>query len=318
MKYEIEKREKGTFIHFSNEEGFEVTFCDDGASIYEIKLDGISLTSSPMDKDYFVENGYWGKTIGRLSGRTKNAEVDFEGKKYNLPINEGNNSLHGGKEGFSFKRFDYRIKEDSIVFALVSPAFDQGLPGNVKLEVEYTIKNTILNIELRWKSDEDTLLNPTIHTYFNLGEKDIKNHLLCLKSSKVSCYDNELIPTGFVDVPDYMNFSKLKEIGESMDKDELKKSKARGIDHCYLPEEKAISLQSKRFRLTLTSDRPCIQVYSNNYPVDNLLMSGNKLDSRGLSVALEPFIYPNDFYLMKSKKEVWSKMYIKYEFERIG
>ncbi len=62
----------------------------------------------------------------------------LNGKAYNVPINNGPNSLHGGIEGFSYKVFDYEFIEDGVKFTISKDG--EGYPGTLDFYAYYTIE----------------------------------------------------------------------------------------------------------------------------------------------------------------------------------
>lgn len=135
-----------------------------------------------------------GKTIGRYANRIAGGTFELDGQTYNLPTNEGRNTLHGGPDGFS-KRV-WEINGD--LFELHSPDGDQGFPGTLECRVRYTWGHDCsLTIVYSATTDKPTVINLTNHVYFNLsGWGGIENHQLQVSASAYTPLDEELIPTG--------------------------------------------------------------------------------------------------------------------------
>lgn len=120
---------------------------------------------------------YFGATLGRTAGRIKNGEVYINGRPYVLTRNNAGNTLHGGKRGFSLENFSETriINNDSfvgVVLTYMSADKEEGYPGNLKLEVWYTLnEQNELKIRYRAISDKDTICNISNHSYFNMNPK---------------------------------------------------------------------------------------------------------------------------------------------------
>lgn len=157
--------------------------------------------------------GSAGKTIGRYANRIARGQFDLDGRTFTLPANEGRNTLHGGPDGFSKRRWS--IEDDS--FVLRSPDGDQGFPGAMECRVRYTWDDDCaLRIEYTATSDKPTVVNLTNHVYFNLsGGGAIDAHLLQVPASAYTPLDDELIPTGEVAsvVRTPYDFRAMREIG---------------------------------------------------------------------------------------------------------
>src|SRR5205814_8232040 len=50
---------------------------------------------------YLTDEPFFGATVGRYANRIANGKFTLNGKEYGLFINNGPNSLHGGKVGFN-------------------------------------------------------------------------------------------------------------------------------------------------------------------------------------------------------------------------
>ena len=92
-----------------NQTGMSVTICEFGGAITEIcvpdKLGRHSNVVAGYDslRDYVLGDGYLGALVGRTANRIANGRFTMDGVEYRLDINDGPNSLHGGKVGYSHR-----------------------------------------------------------------------------------------------------------------------------------------------------------------------------------------------------------------------
>jgi aldose 1-epimerase len=153
-------------------------------------------------KGYLGPHPYFGGTIGRFANRIAKGEFTLDGREYALPLNDGDNTLHGGREGFNRKVWKGEIvkgaRAASVQFTYVSADGEEGFPGTLKATVVYTLTDEDeLKIDYTATTDKPTPLNLTNHSYFNLaGSGDILNHVLQLNADQYTPVDSTLIPTG--------------------------------------------------------------------------------------------------------------------------
>ena len=146
---------------------------------------------------------YFGATVGRFANRIGGGRFVLNGKEFKLPINNnGKHCLHGGPEGFSFRMYDIKAEDDSILASILSPDGDQGFPGEMQFSVKYTLKDTSVSIEYFAQSDKDTVCGFTNHSYFNLNGATsgttMLNHTLQLDCDGYSEVDSDAFPTGHI------------------------------------------------------------------------------------------------------------------------
>ena len=95
-----------------------------GASLFEVyhKKKKINLILNLGSKEnYRYKHPNVGSTCGRYAGRISNSKFKIGNKKFNLNANEGKNTLHGGKIGFSILPWKKLNKsKDKIVYQLHS------------------------------------------------------------------------------------------------------------------------------------------------------------------------------------------------------
>ncbi len=151
-----------------------------------------------------------GVTVGRYANRIAGGRFCIGDNMYQLTVNENGNTLHGGKDRFQtrewraemYDRWGIVTNDESdaytVTFALRSVDGDQGFPGNLELRVSYELTDSDeVVIRYEAKSDKDTVVNFTNHSYFNMnGGGVVKDHTLWVDTNAYTEVDDKLIPTG--------------------------------------------------------------------------------------------------------------------------
>lgn len=153
---------------------------------------------------YAGDHPYFGAIVGRYANRIAKGKFSLDGKEYSLFINNGPNSLHGGKVGFSrkiWKAEPLKLAHGAAVkFSYVSPDGEEGYPGTLTVHVTYELTDdNALKITYHASSDKPTVANLTNHSYFNLsgaGSGDILKDVLQLNADRYTPVDDAMIPTG--------------------------------------------------------------------------------------------------------------------------
>lgn len=281
-------------ITIRNKNDLWVKLINYGAAITEIlvpdkdgRIENIVLTYEDVE-DYITNSAYFGATIGRTSGRIGNGQFILDDKIYELNRNYGVNHGHGGPKGFSFKVWDYKIKEDDdkiqVEFTYLSKDMDENYPGNLQVKVRYTLKNTNeLIIEYEGETDKKTLCNLTNHSYFNLSgdyKRKVTDQYLKISSKSFLELDSNNIPTGkFINVYGTpMDFNDFKTIGRDIYKSYEQLNMTGGYDHTWMldKENNQIEMQDKISgrKMTISTTYPSVVVYSYNFPNNERLKSG--------------------------------------------
>ena len=226
--------------------------------------------------DGFLQKGvpYFGALIGRYGNRIANARFTLDGKTYTLAANNGPNSLHGGNKGFDKVYWNIeKAGDSSLKLTYDSKDGEEGYPGNLKVEVIYTLTaDNGLKIAYTARTDKATPINLTNHCYFNLSagrDSTILNHELMLNAAKYTPVNKTLIPTGKIeDVKGGpMDFTAAKLIGKDIAQVE------GGYDHNWVLNKNGNALEkvaalsdpgSGRVMEVWTTE-PGIQFYSGNF-----------------------------------------------------
>ena len=265
----------------------EATILSLGGIIQSLKIAG--KDGKPVDvvlgyndvASYEQNGGYLGALIGRCGNRIEKGRLVIDGEEYSLYCNDRGNHLHGGKEGFDKKLWNYVFDgDDGNTLALSLRSFDmeENYPGNVNIQVNYTLVNGELKIEYGAISDRKTVLNFTNHAYFNLdgeGSGNIYDTFLQIAADRYTPTDENLIPHGeFKNVEGTpFDFRKGRRIGEKIgDPDDEDLRYGDGYDMnfvCNKPKGeygKIAEAEGARSGIVMEvfTDMPAVQLYTGN------------------------------------------------------
>lgn len=268
-------------------------------------------------KDYLELSPYFGAVVGRVAGRIKDAEFELDGDEFQLTANEDPNHLHGGKQGFNsvIWKTEFIEQDDAIGlrFSYLSRDGEEGYPGNLDTDILYLLSNSNeLSITYQARTDRKTLVNLTNHSYFNLSgnlKRDCCEHVLHVESDSFLELGPDLIPTGKM----------LNCKGTSFDFNQgrvlqtgIKSSHPQnvlagnGYDHPLVFNklgENTITLSEKESgrSLLVTTDQPCVVVYTGNYLAGPYSIYGVRaknylgvcLETQGLPDAIHQADFPS-------------------------
>ena len=194
----------------TNKKGMEVAITNFGGIIVTLKapdrngkFDDVVLGYDSLD-GYLTNKAFFGALIGRYGNRIAHGKFTLNGKTYTLPKNDGDNTLHGGPEGFNKRLWTAKdvssAKGQALELTYLSADGEEGFPGNLKARVVYTLTDqNELTIAYSATTDKETVVNLTNHSYFNLagqGSGDILGHELMIRGDHITAVDDTLIPTG--------------------------------------------------------------------------------------------------------------------------
>jgi aldose 1-epimerase len=153
---------------------------------------------------YAGNQPYFGAIVGRYANRIAKGKFTLDGREYSLFVNNGPNSLHGGKVGFNRKVWKAEpltvARGAAVKFTYVSADGEEGYPGTLTVEATYELTDdSAIKISYRASTDKPTVVNLTNHSYFNLsgaGSGDVLKNVLQLDADRYTPVDDTLIPTG--------------------------------------------------------------------------------------------------------------------------
>lgn len=204
-------------------------------------MDDVVLGYNNIDQ-YLNNTGerYLGAVVGRCANRIAGGSFVLNDVEYQLPKNDGENTLHGGELGTDRVVWDVMSANDSVLVMHVTlPDGQDGFPGNLDITMTYALtKENEFRIDYLATTDQTTLCNLSNHTFFNLqGEGNIVlDHQLQINGPWILPVDKELIPTGsFLSVKDTpFDFSEMHAIKEHIDDNHVQLENGHGYDHNWI------------------------------------------------------------------------------------
>jgi aldose 1-epimerase len=249
-------------------------------------------------------DAFFGAIIGRYANRIAHGSFALDGKKYSLPLNNGENTLHGGPHAFNNVVWKAKPLADGVELTYLSKDGEAGFPGNLTAAVRYTLVKGDLRIEYSATTDKDTVVNLTNHSYFNLaGQGDILNHQLTLHASRFTPVDAGLIPTGELESVEStpFDFRKATAVGARIDANDEQLHLGHGYDHNWvldssggkLAEAAEVYDPSSGRVLKVLTDQPGIQFYTGNFLDGSIKGKGGKPDEHRSALCLETQHFPD-------------------------
>ncbi|MGR6967846.1 aldose epimerase family protein [Geodermatophilus sp. URMC 61] len=285
------------------------------------QVENVVLGYPDLEGYYTQGDPYFGALIGRYGNRIAGGRFTLDGQTYQLPLNDGPNTLHGGPGGFSERVWTATDVSDADVAALqlqlVSEDGDQGFPGTLTTTVTYRLDaESRLTVHYEATTDAPTVVNLTQHTYWNLageGSGDVYDHELQLNASGFTPVDETLIPTGEIAPVEGtpFDFRGPTPIGARIRVADQQLLYGQGYDHNWVLdrgddgaregsdaedalEEAAVLHDPASGRtLTISTTEPGIQFYSGNFLNGTLVGTGGGVYRQGDGLALETQHFPD-------------------------
>jgi aldose 1-epimerase len=264
-------------------------------------------------EEYIKGNPYFGAICGRYANRIANGRFVIDGITYQLPVNNGPNSLHGGPEGFNNQVFDVKgiittSTGEQVEMVYVSKDGEMGYPGTLVLKVTYTVtNNNELRLDYEATTDKTTHVNICSHSFFNLsgaGNGDILKHELIINADRFTPGSDVLIPTGELKAVKGtpMDFTQSEIIGKRIDDNFDQLAHGKGYDHNWVINSKkpgeltlaAVCFDPNSGRLMeVHTTQPGIQLYTGNWLDGSDKGKGGKSYGMRSALCLETQNFPD-------------------------
>lgn len=290
----------------TNEFGMTAEILDYGVTVRSIVVP--DRDGKPVDvvlgydtlEEYMSNGGYLGATIGRFANRIGGAGFTLNGKEYKLYAAKGLHHAHGGKVGFDKRVWSAEQTGDAVRFFRVSPDGEEGYPGNLQVSVTIGWVGNSLRIFYEATTDQDTILNLTNHSYFNLngeGNGNVHEHVMQINADQYVPCDQTALPTGeLADVEGTaMDFRVPKTIGRDEDNDEPCVKLSRGYDRTMVISGHPVAVTTgdqSGITMVTDTDQPGVQIYTINGDYGMKGKSGHSYGRRS-AFCLETQHYPD-------------------------
>ena len=308
----------GTAIHvysLTNSQGVVARITNYGGRVVSITVPDRTGAKADVILGFDSVSGYaentgpfFGALIGRYGNRIGHAGFTLDKVAYKLDKNDGENTLHGGAQGFDKRVWTaLEMKDGGIELTYTSKDGEEGFPGTLKAVVTYHLTDANeLRINYTATTDKDTVVNLTNHSYFNLkgaGNGDILGHMVTLNADSFTPVDAGLIPTGelraVAGTP--FDFRKSTAIGARIEQNDEQLKLGKGYDHNWVLNKKApvmtlaarVEEPSSGRVLEVETTEPGIQFYSGNFLDGTNKGKGGKAYIRRSGFCLETQHYPD-------------------------
>lgn len=230
-------------------------------------------------QEYEENDGFVGATIGRVANRIGGGAFSLNGQEYQLAKNDGENHLHGGVCGFDKQLWQGRTEGGELIFSRTSPNGEEGYPGTLEVQVRFALTgDNTLRIQYEAGADQDTPVNLTNHSYFNLaGKGTVSGHVLQVSADRYCEGTADCMPTGrLLEVEGTpFDFREARAIGDAFEYDHNYVLSGKRAAQLYCPET--------GIALTVETDLPGMQVYTSN-------MLGSRTGKGGMSIGVRSAI----------------------------
>ncbi len=234
--------------------------------------------------DRYINNKgerFFGAAVGPVANRIANGKFTLEGKEYDLPKNNNDNTLHGGLIGIDNVVWSVKeVTENSLLLSCNLPDGQDGFPGNRTLDMRYTLTdNNEFVVTYLATTDAPTIMNPSHHSFFNLkgeGNGTVLDNILKINSLYTTPVDNELIPTGELAPVEGtpFDFNEPTVIGERINEENEQLKNGSGYDHNWVinrGDQEGVVFFADLYEpqsgrgMEVWSDQIAMQFYSGNF-----------------------------------------------------
>ena len=277
-----------------NDDGARITLSELGACIRSFYCrdkhgaDVDIVLGFDTDAEYLLDSTFMGAVVGPYANRIGGGCFQSASQSFQLDVDDSGHTLHGSGAGIHHKHWQgqHFPSANSVWFTLELQDGEGGFPGHRRLEVRYQLIDSDLRVTYSCVTDQDTIINLTQHSYFNLAGHSagsIEDTELCVRAAQITEVDGDLIPTGRLlqveGTP--LDFQRPKTIASGLYSDHPLMQATQGYDHNYVlsnhwDQEQSLHLAASArsaatgIELLVLTDQPGMQFYSGSHIPENL------------------------------------------------
>ena len=310
--------QKVALYTLTNENGMTVQITNYGARVVALwvpdkkgNFQDVVWGYNSIDEYLASTDIYCGPIVGRFGNRINKGLFTLNDSIYQLTINNNDNHLHGGTNGFYKKVWNANPVlidgNSALELTHFSKDGEEGYPGNLTLKVTYIItKNNELKLLYAATTDKPTIINPTSHCYFNLtgsSQNSILDHILQINSKEFTPTIKGLIPTGELEIVKNtpFDFTTPTAIGARIDVENEQLAFGKGYDHNFVIDKKLgayeqiaqIYAPKSGILMSIKTDQPGLQFYSGNFMKGKLMGKRGDMHNYRSGIALEAQNFPD-------------------------
>ena len=257
----------------------EMNVINYGARIQTLKFAGQDMVLGfDTIETYSKKKQNFGAVVGRYIGRIIGGKLPVMGTTHQLQVGTNGDCSHGGDPSFSQQYWQITSHTDSTcVLRYVSPDGENGFPGELTLDVTYTLQHDALRIDYSATTTKPTMLNPSNHSFFNLSANlgdTVLDELLWINSDSTALYNSKKQVTGKLEsvAGTPFDFRKPTTIGERINANNEQLHVTQGYDHCYslnnnnplVTPVARLSDLSTGISMEVLTTEPAMQIYTAN------------------------------------------------------
>jgi aldose 1-epimerase len=296
-------------------DGSSVTVSEYGCTLLSIRMPdayeiiGETILGFPSLDGYLSDTNYIGSTVGRFANRIARGRFKLDGKEVRLSANEDEHHLHGGLRGFNRHVWRGQVVdqngEPTLQFERTSPDGEEGYPGDLQCHITFALSDPHdLNVDITCQTNQSTIVNMTLHPYFNLDgqNQSTLDHRLQIGGNHFLPVDPGMIPTGeqsHVEGTPF-DFRNFRTLGKQIAADHPQLQFAGGYDHTWSIDDADGSLREAAMVQAAESGRwlrvytnaPGIHLYTGNHLYDGASDQSNRHPIHS-GFCLEPQVWPD-------------------------